>query len=98
MMIYEIPLNNGNQKFNIRLGGVQYKFQLIYRVKSWYLDIFDTAENPLIAGLPLVMGDNLLIQHQHIIKGSLYVLNTNEEESQTFGDLGTLIKLYWSDT
>ncbi|HCT3679240.1 phage baseplate plug family protein [Acinetobacter pittii] len=97
-MIYEIPLNNGNQKFNIRLGGVQYKFQLIYRVKSWYLDIFDTAENPLIAGLPLVMGDNLLIQHQHIIKGSLYVLNTNEEESQTFGDLGTLIKLYWSDT
>lgn len=97
-MIYEIPLNNGNQKFNIRLGGVQYKFQLIYRVKSWYLDIFDTAENPLIAGLPLVMGDNLLIQHQHIIKGSLYVLNTNEDENQAFSDLGTLIKLFWSDT
>lgn len=97
-MIYEIPLNNGNQKFNIRLGGVQYKFQLIYRVKSWYLDIFDTAETPLIAGLPLVMGDNLLIQHQHIIKGSLYVLNTNEDENQSFSDLGTLIKLYWSDT
>lgn len=97
-MIYEIPLNNGNQKFNIRLGGVQYKFQLIYRVKSWYLDIFDTAENPLIAGLPLVMGDNLLIQHQYIIKGSLYVLNTNEDENQAFSDLGTLIKLFWSDT
>ncbi|WP_198080391.1 phage baseplate plug family protein [Acinetobacter calcoaceticus] len=97
-MIYEIPLNNGNQKFNIRLGGAQYKLQLIYRVKSWYLDIFDSSENPLIAGLPLLMGDNLLIQHQHIIKGSLYVLNTNEDESQTFGDLGTLIKLYWSDT
>lgn len=97
-MIYEIPLNNGNQKFNIRLGGVQYKFQLIYRVKSWYLDIFDTGENPLIAGLPLVMGDNLLIQHQHIIKGSLYVLNTNEDENQAFSDLGTLIKLFWSDT
>ncbi|MFP1135727.1 phage baseplate plug protein [Acinetobacter baumannii] len=97
-MIYEIPLNNGNQKFNIRLGGVQYKFQLIYRVKSWYLDIFDTAGIPLIAGLPLVMGDNLLIQHQHIIKGSLYVLNTNEDENQAFSDLGTLIKLYWSDT
>lgn len=97
-MDYEIPLNNGNQKFNIRLGSAQYKLQLIYRVKSWYLDIFDNAEKPLIAGLPLVMGDNLLVQHQHIIKGALYVLNTNEDESQAFSDLSTAIKLFWSDT
>lgn len=96
-MIYEIPFNNGNQKFNIRLGSVQYKLQLIYRTEQWYLDIFDTAENPLIVGLPMLVGDNLLVQHQHIIKGALYVLNTNEDESQAFSDLGTNIKLYWSD-
>ncbi|MDV7705001.1 phage baseplate plug protein [Acinetobacter pittii] len=97
-MIYEVPLNNGNQKFNIRLGGAQFKLQLIYRLECWYLDIFDSSENPLIAGLPLLMGDNLLVQHQHLIKGSLYVLNNNEDESQAFSELGTMIKLYWSDT
>ncbi|ENX58797.1 MULTISPECIES: phage baseplate plug family protein [Acinetobacter] len=97
-MNYEIPLNFGNQKFNIKLGTTQYKLQLIYRAEQWYLDIFDTAENPLIAGLPMLVGDNLLAQHQHIIKGSLYVLNTSEDESQAFSDLGTNIKLYWSDT
>lgn len=96
-MIYEIPLNFGNQKFNIRLGSAQYKLQLIYRAGQWYLDIFDTAENPLIAGLPLLVGDNLLAQHQHVIKGSLYVFNINEDESQAFGDLSTNIKMYWSD-
>lgn len=97
-MIYEIPLNNGNQKFSTRLSGKQYKLQLIYRVDTWFLDIFDNADNPLIAGLPLLMGDNLLIQHQHIISGSLYVLNTNEDEIQRFTDLGTTIKLFWSDS
>ncbi|MCW8041079.1 phage baseplate plug family protein [Acinetobacter entericus] len=97
-MIYEIPLNYGNQKFNIKLGATQYKLQLIYRASRWYLDIFDTAENPLIAGLPMVAGDNLLAQHQHVIKGSLYVLNIDEDESQSFSDLGENIKLYWSDS
>lgn len=97
-MNYEIPLNYGNQKFNIKLGAVQYKLQLIYRADHWYLDIFDTAENSLIAGLPILVGDNLLAQHQHLIKGALYVLNTNEDESQSFSDLGSNIKLYWSDS
>ena len=97
-MNYEIPLNYGNQKFNIKLGTTQYKLQLIYRAERWYLDFFDTAENPLIASLPIVVGDNLLSQHQHIIKGSLYVLNTNEDEGQSFSDLGKNIKLYWSDS
>jgi hypothetical protein len=97
-MDYEIPLNYGNQKFNIKLGTTQFKLQLIYRAERWYLDFFDTAENPLIASLPVVVGDNLLSQHQHIIKGSLYVLNTNEDERQLFSDLGKNIKLYWSDS
>ena len=97
-MDYEIPLNYGNQKFNIKLGTTQYKLQLIYRAERWYLDFFDTAENPLIASLPVVVGDNLLSQHQHIIKGSLYVLNTNEDEGQSFSDLGKNIKLYWRDS
>jgi len=98
MAMYEIPLNPGNQKFNVRLNKKLYKFQLIFRAGQWFLDILDTAENPLIAGLPLVMGDNLLIQHQHMIPGSLFVLNKHEAETQSFSDIGSNIKLYWSDS
>ena len=85
-----------NQRFNVSLGNTTYKLQLIYRVNKWFLDIFDVQNTPLICGLPLVMGDNLLIQHQHVISGSLLVMNTNENEQQSFTDLGTNITLYWS--
>lgn len=97
MVVYKIPLLSTNQKFNIKLNGTTYKLQVIYRGSKWVLDLMDTAENYLIAGMPVVMGDNLLAQHQHIIKGSLYVVNNNEDEAQYFTDLGRNINLYWSD-
>lgn len=98
MAIYEIPLNTGNQKFNISLNKKLYKFQLIFRAGQWVLDILDTAESPLVTGLPLVMGVNLLGQHQHIMRGNLAVLNSNKSETQSFGNIGSNIKLYWSDS
>ena len=97
MTIYKIPLINTNQKFNVSLGSTTYKLQIIYRGSQWFLDVMDTSENYLIAGIPMVMGDNLLGQHQHIIKGGLYVGNNNEDEAQSFNDLGRNINLYWSD-
>lgn len=97
VVISKIPLLSTNQKFNVKLGGITYKLQIIYRGSKWILDLMDTAENYLIAGIPMVMGDNLFAQHQHIIKGSLYVINNNENETQAFIDLGRNINLYWSD-
>ena len=96
MSYFNIPLMATNQRFNVSLGNTTYKLQLIYRVNKWFLDIFDVQNTPLICGLPLVMGDNLLIQHQHVISGSLLVMNTNENEQQSFTDLGKNITLYWS--
>lgn len=97
VVISKIPLLSTNQKFNVKLGGITYKLQIIYRGSKWILDLMDTAENYLIAGIPMVMGDNLFAQHQHIIKGGLYVINNNENETQAFIDLGRNINLYWSD-
>ena len=96
MSYFNIPLMVINQRFNVSIGNNTYKLQLIYRANKWFLDIFDVQNTPLICGLPLVMGDNLLIQHQHVISGSLLVMNTNENEQQSFTDLGTNITLYWS--
>lgn len=97
MAVYEIPLNNTNQKFNVSLNKTMYKLQFIYRGTSWFMDVMTTAEEYLIAAIPIVMGDNLLAQHQHIITGSMYVANAHEDESQSYNDLGTKIRLFWSD-
>lgn len=97
MAVYEIPLNNSNQKFKISLNGKSYKLRTIFRVETWYLDIFEVDETPLVCGIPLVMGDNLLAQHQHFIQGGLYVLNKNIDEVHRYFELGQILKLYWSD-
>lgn len=98
MAYFKIPLTNTNQKFNVLLSGTTYKLQFVYRSSKWFMDVLDSAENPLILAIPLVMGDNLFVQYQHIIKGSMYVVNTNNNEVQGFGDLGNTITLYWSDS
>ena len=97
MTLYEIPLSNGNQKFNVKLGVKFYKLQLIYRLDRWYMDVMDTAENMLIAGILLADGVNMLEQYQHIVRGTLFAINERPDDLHGFFDLGTKIKLYWSD-
>lgn len=81
----------------VRLDQKNYKLQTIYRIDTWYLDIFDSADNILITALPMVQGIDLLEQYQHIIRGSLYVHNTTEKEQQEFSGLGFEMNLYWED-
>lgn len=97
MALYEIPLIKTNQQFNVRLGSIIYKLRLIYRLDTWFLDISDSAGQLMLAALPMVQGVNLLEQHEHLIKGGLYVLNSNADESQSFNDLGVKIQLFWRD-
>ncbi|AXX39902.1 phage baseplate plug protein [Acinetobacter baumannii] len=96
MALYEIPLLDRNQKFFIKLNKVNYQLKLIF-LKRWYLDIFQTNSEPVALGIPLVSGVDILSPFSHVISGSMYVQNLNEDESQSFGDLGTNIKLFWQD-
>lgn len=97
MALYEIPLINTNQQFNVRLGSTIYKLRLIYRLDTWFLDVSDSSGQLILAALPMVQGVNLLDQHQHLIEGGLFVLNNNADESQSFNDLGVKIQLFWRD-
>ena len=97
MALYEIPLVSTNHKINVALGKTTYTLQFIYRLNRWYLDILSTSGEYLIAAIPMVVGDNLLAQHRHIVDGALYVANTNKGEVHGFNDLGQTIKLYWSE-
>ncbi len=96
MALYEIPLLDRNQKFFIKLNKVNYQLKLVY-LKRWYLDIYQANAEPIACSIPLVSGIDILSPYSHLINGSMYVQNLNEDESQSFNGLGTNIKLFWQD-
>ncbi|MDQ8034970.1 phage baseplate plug family protein [Bordetella genomosp. 1] len=96
MATYEIPLTPTPQSFAISLGGTEYYFTVQFR-GQWVLDIADAQEVPLVGGLPLVPGVELLSQHRHLgIPGRLYVVGADHpDDLPTFEDLGYGSRLYW---
>lgn len=101
--IYEIPLTSTPQTFNITLGGTTYEFALYYRNVTgggWTIDISDANGNPIVTGIPMVTGTNLLKQYAYLgFQGGLWVQTTsNPDAVPTFQNLGTDGKLYWVTT
>lgn len=100
MTPYVVPLQVGTpQTFSIALGGTTYKLTVLYRndpQQGWVLDIADSADTPIIQGIPLVTGADLLAQYQHLIPGHLSVVTTQDPDAvPTFDNLGKDALLYW---
>lgn len=91
---FEIPTTAEAQAFTITLNGVSYIMYLIYRdtdMGGWVLDIADSNNNFLVAGIPLVTGCNLLDQYAYLgINGTL-IASTDGDflTPPTFENLGT---------
>lgn len=72
--------------------------------QTWYMDIADANNNPLLTSIPLVPGNypaaNLLGQYSYLEIGSAYLLNVAgvNEDHPSATDLGTSWNLIWSDT
>jgi len=102
--LYKIPLQPGvPQTFAATLDGLQYTLTLRYRddpAGGWVLDIGDNAGNPVVTGIPLVTGINLLEQYAHLgFVGGLYVQTTSDPDAvPTFDNLGGDALLYWVTT
>lgn len=97
---YTIPLSATPQTFKITLGGIDYRLTLTYvncDQGGWLLDIADANANPMVSGIPLVTGVNLLAQYPHLgFGGRLWVQTTqNPDAVPTFDNLGTDALLYW---
>jgi hypothetical protein len=101
---YKIPLQPGvPQTFAATLDGVTYTLTLLYRNDpsgGWVLDIADANGNPILGGIPLVTGVNLLEQYAHLgFVGGLYVQTTSDPDAvPTFENLGSDALLYWVTT
>lgn len=100
--MWEIPLTPNPQKFYITLGGTEYQFIFTYRnvvMGGWILDIYDNLGNPIVCGIPLVTGANLLLQYVYLgFTGGLTVVSDGDPDVvPTFDNLGQIPggHLYW---
>lgn len=98
--VFEVPLSGNSQSFNIVLANVTYRLTLTWRNAAgcgWILDIADSSGNPIVQGIPLVTGADLLAQYRYLgFVGSLVVkTDANPDAIPTYDNLGTTSHLYF---
>lgn len=98
--IFQLPLQTTAQVFSVTLSGIIYTFTIQYRdidQGGWVLDIGDSSNVPILQGIPLVTGVNLLAKYQYLgFIGGLYVQTTTDPDAvPTFTNLGTDGQLYY---
>lgn len=99
MATFEILLTPEAQTFQVSLAGVQYQFTLQWRDAvnngGWVLDIADATSNPMVSGIPLVTGVDLLAQYGYLgIAAELWVQTDAADAVPTYTNLGIESHLY----
>ncbi|MCP4482080.1 MAG: hypothetical protein GY817_04675 [bacterium] len=84
MAIVEIPTRNDITSYKYRIELDDSFFSFIFNFNGrrgrWYLDILNANDEPVVNGICLLNGVNLLQQYRHlnIPKGDLFVFDTKE--------------------
>jgi hypothetical protein len=76
----------------VQLAGVFYNLTFTYR-NGWFMDIADVNKVPLISGIAMVTGADLLAQYAYIGIGGMLVLSG--DNAPGFADLGANSQLYF---
>ncbi|RXK32697.1 hypothetical protein BBD39_10155 [Arsenophonus endosymbiont of Bemisia tabaci Asia II 3] len=80
----------------VKLSDTVWQFRLTWRDSAgWVLDMLTVDNQPVIQGIPLIAGENLLAQYQHLISEGKLVSLSDEESDINANTLGTTVKLYW---
>lgn len=98
--VLRIPINARPQIFTIMLSGVLYTIRLYWLVPAecWVIDIMDSIRNPLVCGIPLITGTDLIGQFEYVgIPGQLLVVSDQlpPETVPDFTHLGITGKVYY---
>lgn len=96
--ITRIPLSPGNKRFSIALGGTTYRMRVLWDDETnggYVLDIGDETGAPILLGVPLVTGVDLLVQYPHLnFGGSLFVTTDRDTgDLPTYDGLGVTSQL-----
>lgn len=100
LKVYEVPLRPQPEAFGITLAGKDYRLTVRWREATeggWVLDIATSAGDPILMGVPLVTGADLLAQYPHLAFGGSLIVQTdhNPDAVPTFANLGQLSHLYF---
>lgn len=96
---YEIPLKSVPQTLSTKFpNGVEYQLTLDYLFTPddcWILDIADAQGNPLVRGIPLVTGVDLLEQYGYLGFGCQMICTTDGDANAKprFYNLGSTAHL-----
>lgn len=99
MRAFEIPVSAQAQVFSLILNNTNYTFSLHWCVASncWVLDISDADDVPLVGGIAVVTGCDLLFPYRYLgFVGSLVAMTEGDYDTPpTFANLGDEGKLYY---
>ena len=99
-MWFELPLSGSDEQFNVSILGTEYTFIVQYRDEPyfcWMLDLLTNNGDPIVRGIPLVTGVDLLSPFSGALKlgFSLFVGTDGAPDSPpTEDNLGTLSHVY----
>jgi len=99
MATFEIPLISMPQRFEIALAGVTYNLTVrwIEHGQFWSLDINDQDNVPIINGIPLITGEDLLSQYEYLDLGGQLFVSTDFDVGAppTSSNLGSQSHLFF---
>lgn len=100
MTVFEVPTTPGTpQQFTITMQGVTYTLRLHWCDPGsvWVLDIMDENQVPILQGVPLVTGADLLGQFSYLNFGGMLVVQSDPEKEvpPDFDGLGSTGHLYF---
>lgn len=99
--VYEIPITPSTpQSFTVSLNGGTYNISLNWNssAQCWIMDIGDQSNNPLVQGIPLITGADLLAQLEYIGIGGNMIVQTDNDPTAvpTFDSLGDTGHLFYN--
>ena len=99
MAVFLIPFTPAQpQSFQISLNGITYTMKVRWcdPFNCWILDLADVSNNPILQGIPLITGTDLLSQYAYLGLGFSLVVQTNNDVDAvpTFANLGSQGNLY----
>jgi hypothetical protein len=97
---FKIPLTPVPQIFTIQLSGIDYRIRLSYQntdAGGWVMDILDINDKPIVNGIPLVTGADLLEQYKYLgFGGRMWVQTASDPDAvPTFLNLGVDAQVYY---
>jgi len=96
---YEIPLISHPQQLTVTLAGTAYQMTVRWNaaLATWMLDIANQNGSPLVQGIPLLTGRDLLSQYKYLGIGGKLVVQTDQNAYAlpTATNLGTDSHLYF---